>query len=605
MMRNSKKLLFFFMLFFAVQLYAQQGNYNHYLARQFVENNEFEKAAEYYAELFNQADGLQYYQEYYAVLKKIGNKENIEKLIKIAYKKSYNNPIYLIDLATFYQQQNKVTEAQKLYDKIIKDLPKNRTDILGIANYFEQSNLYEEAKKTYLKGKEILKSPYEFNLQVANLYLYQDNISGMVQAYLDEAPSQADNLEIIEKGLLKAINKNDKIKDEIEKSLYQRIGKDKTMLVYQDLLVWLYMQINDFDGAIIQAKSLDILRNENGNNIFMIANAALQQKDYNAAIKGFQYIVQKGNNNPWYYAASLSLINAQKEKITNQTNYTPTDLLKLKVDYLDFINTNVDNQMVYDATIDLATLEALYLHNTQDAIELLEELVNNPRLQATTAAKAKLNLGDYYIMENNPWDARLLYTQVEKDQKGTALGEDAKFRNARLSYFKGDFEWSQTQLKIIKANTTELISNDAINLSVFILDNLNTDETDEILLAFSRAQLLEFQNKLDAAKDSFELLLLQAKNSSLIDDIYFEKYKIAKKQQNYSEALEYLLNIEKQFPTDILADDAIFYAAELYQNFLNDNHKAQSYYEKIILEYKDSTFVIEARKRYRLLRGDT
>lgn len=603
-MQNPKRLLFFLMLFFAVQLYAQQGNYNHYLARQFVENKEFEKAAEYYADLFNQADGLQYYKEYYAVLNKIGNKENIEKLIKAAYKKSYNNPIYLIDLGIFYQQQNNRTEAEKIYTKIIKDLPKNKFDILGISNYFEQSNLFEEAKKTYLKGKEILKSPYEFNLQIANLYLYQDNISGMVQAYLDEAPSQADNLEIIENGLLKAINKNDKIKDEIEKSLYQRIGKDKTMLVYQDLLVWLYMQINDFEGAIIQAKSLDILRNENGNNIFVIANAALQQKDYNAAIKGFQYIVQKGNNNPWYYAASLSLINAQKEKITNQTNYTQTDLLKLKVDYLDFINSNADNQMVYNATIDLASLEALYLHNTQDAIELLEELVKNPRLQATTIATAKLNLGDYYIMENNPWDARLLYTQVEKDQKGTALGEEAKFRNARLSYFKGDFEWAQTQLKIIKANTTELISNDAIDLSVFILDNLNTDETDEILLAFSRANLLEFQNKLDAAKDSFALLLQHASNSSLIDDIYFEQYKIAKKQQKYSEALEYLLKIEKQYPTDILADDAIFYAAELYQNFLNDNLKAQNYYEKIILEYKDSTFVIEARKRYRLLRGD-
>lgn len=603
-MQNPKRLLFFLMLFFAVQLYAQQGNYNHYLARQFVENKEFEKAAEYYADLFNQADGLQYYKEYYAVLNKIGNKENIEKLIKAAYKKSYNNPIYLIDLGIFYQQQNNRTEAEKIYTKIIKDLPKNKFDILGISNYFEQSNLFEEAKKTYLKGKEILKSPYEFNLQIANLYLYQDNISGMVQAYLDEAPSQADNLEIIENGLLKAINKNDKIKDEIEKSLYQRIGKDKTMLVYQDLLVWLYMQINDFEGAIIQAKSLDILRNENGNNIFVIANAALQQKDYNAAIKGFQYIVQKGNNNPWYYAASLSLINAQKEKITNQTNYTQTDLLKLKVDYLDFINSNADNQMVYNATIDLASLEALYLHNTQDAIELLEELVKNPRLQATTIATAKLNLGDYYIMENNPWDARLLYTQVEKDQKGTALGEEAKFRNARLSYFKGDFEWAQTQLKIIKANTTELISNDAIDLSVFILDNLNTDDTDEILLAFSRANLLEFQNKLDAAKDSFALLLQHASNSSLIDDIYFEQYKIAKKQQKYSEALEYLLKIEKQYPTDILADDAIFYAAELYQNFLNDNLKAQNYYEKIILEYKDSTFVIEARKRYRLLRGD-
>ena len=198
----------------------------------------------------------------------------------------------------------------------------------------------------------------------------------------------------------------------------------------------------------------------------------------------------------------------------------------------------------------------------------------------------------------------MLYTQVEKAEKGNPLGEEAKFRNAKLAYYKGDFEWAQTQLKIIKASTTELISNDAIDLSVFILDNLNTDDTDFALLKFSKADLLRYQNKVADAEDTLNDILKNYPSTALQDDILYLKYKIEKDKQQYDKAASYLQKIVDEYGTDILADNALFYLGDLYQMYLKDDEKAKAYYEKIILDYKDSTFSIEARKRYRKLRGD-
>jgi len=199
----------------------------------------------------------------------------------------------------------------------------------------------------------------------------------------------------------------------------------------------------------------------------------------------------------------------------------------------------------------------------------------------------------------------LLYTQVEKNEKGNPLGEEAKFRNAKLAYYNGDFGWAQTQLKIIKANSSEFISNDAIDLSVFILDNLNTDDTDAALLKFAKADLLRYQNKLDEAEDTLNNILHYFPQTALQDDILFLKYNIEKDRQHYEKAASYLEKIIENYSEDILADNALFYLGDLYQNYLKDDEKAKSYYEKIILMYKDSTFSIEARKRYRKLRGDS
>jgi tetratricopeptide (TPR) repeat protein len=426
----------------------------------------------------------------------------------------------------------------------------------------------------------------------------------MINAYLNEAPFQANDLTPIENGL-QAVLTEEKLKDALEKELLKRVQATKSEYAYQDLLVWLYMQRNDFDGAILQAKSLDMMRREDGENVLRISRTAAIQKDYDAAAKGYQYIIDKGPQFSSYVTANLELINVKRDKIVNSPNYTREQLLSLKKTYQDFIKNFNNEYTVTTATLELAQLEALYMHDIDSAIALLIPITENNRMAKDVLSKAKLYLGDYYIINDQPWESLLLYTQVEKNEKGNPLGEEAKFRNAKLAYYKGDFGWAQTQLKIIKANTTEYISNDAIDLSVFILDNLNTDDTDFALLKFAKADLLRYQNKLDEAEDTLNFILQYYPQTALQDDILFLKYNIEKDRQHYDKAASYLQKIVDNYGDDILADNALFYLGDLYQFYLKEEEKAKNYYEKIIVEYKDSTFSIEARKRYRKLRGDT
>lgn len=597
-----KKTLLLISLFISILSFAQDGNYDEFLARQFLQNGEYEKAAAYYKDLY-EANPSTYYNDYLSLLIQLTDYEKAEKVIKAQYKQAENNPIYLMDLADIYLKQNKEDEAQKQFNKVIKELKADKNNIKQIAQKFIQLKQIELAQKTYLKAKELFKDNNAFNLEIASLLFLKNEIDGMIQAYLNEAALQPDNLSLIETGLQKIFTE-EKNKDLLEKELLKRTQTHKRALVYLDLLIWLYMQRNDFDAAVLQAKSLDLLRNEDGGNVLRIARTAAIQQDFDAAIKGYQYVINKGPSFEWYVTANLELINVQRDKIVNSPNYTKEQLLSLKKTYQDFILNFKNEYTTTNAIIELAQLEALYIHEIDTAIQLLLPIVENNYIAKNLLAKAKLNLGDYYIIDNQAWESLLLYTQVEKSEKGNPLGEEAKYKNAKLSYYKGDFEWAQTQLKIIKANTSEFISNDAIDLSVFILDNLNTDDTDFALLLFAKADLLRFQNKLNAAEDTLNKIIAFYPSTALIDDILYMKYKIEKDRQHYEKAAAYLEEIVAQHSDDLLADNALFYLGDLYQKYLKDEEKAKTYYEKIILDFKDSTFTIEARKRYRKLRGD-
>lgn len=597
-----KKLIFIVFLFTGLFATAQDGNYDEFLARQFLQNGEFAKAAEYYEGLFKQ-NPAEYYDDYLDILVQLKDFEKAEKAIKTLYKNSGNNPVYLLDLGDLYLKQNKEADAEKQFNKTIKELKQDRYLIGQIAMKFIQLKQLDFAQRTYEKGKELLKDKNAYNLEIAHLFFLKNDLTGMINAYLNEAPYQANNLTLIENGLQKAMT-DEKSKDALEKELLKRTQSAKNDFVYQDLLVWLYMQHNDFDGAILQAKSLDLLRGEDGENVLRIAKTAAIQKDFDAAIKGYQYVIDKGARFPWFVNANLEIINVKRDKIVNSPNYTKAQLLSLKQSYQDFIKSYNSEYTAINATLELAQLEALYLHEIDTAITMLTPITENNRVAKDLLAKAKLYLGDFYLIDEQPWESLLLYTQVEKAEKGNPLGEEAKFRNAKLAYYKGDFEWAQTQLKIIKASTTELISNDAIDLSVFILDNLNTDDTDFALLKFSKADLLRYQNKLADAEDTLNDILKNYPSTALQDDILYLKYKIEKDKQQYDKAANYLQKIVDEYGTDILADNALFYLGDLYQIYMKDDEKAKAYYEKIILDYKDSTFSIEARKRYRKLRGD-
>ncbi|MCB0642613.1 MAG: tetratricopeptide repeat protein, partial [Phaeodactylibacter sp.] len=253
---------------------------------------------------------------------------------------------------------------------------------------------------------------------------------------------------------------------------------------------------------------------------------------------------------------------------------------------------------------ELAELEAFYLNDLDEAIRLLQGLIEFPNLNPDLIAHAKLSLADFYLMKGDIWESTLLYSQVDKAYKDDILGHEARFRNARLSYFNGDFEWAQAQFEVLKASTSKLIANDALDLSVFIMDNLGLDTTANSLKLYSEAELLTFQNRFDEAFEKLDSLRTLYPEHSLKDDVLYAEAQIHLKKREYVEAAALFEKIITDHKEEIRADNALFELAELYENQLNDKEKAKSLYETLFIDFSGSTFAVEARKRFRRLRGD-
>ena len=335
----------------------------------------------------------------------------------------------------------------------------------------------------------------------------------------------------------------------------------------------------------------------------MAANA-VEQKQFDAAIDAYEYIQTKGDENRFYQLAQSGAIDARKQKITQNLNYTTNDLLTLKKDYTIFINQYGKTAETVRSIEALAALEAYYLHDIDTAIQLMEEAIALPGLKSKVKNELKLVLGDYYVLYGDVWEATLLYAQVDKAERDSPLGEDARYRNAKLSYYKGEFEWAQAQLSILKGATTELIANNALELSVFILDNLGLDSTTNTMQLFASADLLHIQNKDEQALTKLDELLTAYPGHALTDDIYLKQANILIENKQFEEAIDKLKLITEFYGEDILADNALFLLGDIYQNYLKLPEQAMAYYKLIITDYSDSVLLVEARKRFRFLRGD-
>jgi tetratricopeptide (TPR) repeat protein len=278
-------------------------------------------------------------------------------------------------------------------------------------------------------------------------------------------------------------------------------------------------------------------------------------------------------------------------------------LQQVEREYEQFLDEIGRNKRTAPIVAELADLEAFYLKNLDKAIALLEELVGFPMVDKETQSRAKLSLGDFYLIKGERWDATLLYSQVDKLYKDDALGHEARFKNAKLSYFFGDFDWSKTQFDVLKASTSKLISNDAIDMSVFILDNTQ-DSITEPLEVYAAAELLVFQNRFDEAFTKLDSLKEAFPKHSLDDDVYYLKAQIYKKQRDYPKAITAFEKILAEYKEEIRADNALFEMAEIYETRLDQKDKAKELYEKLFTDFTDSSLAVEARKRFRILRGD-
>ncbi|WP_419699865.1 tetratricopeptide repeat protein [Mucilaginibacter sp. NFX135] len=581
------------------RLFAQDNDLQ--LAKQYATNGEPQKALEIYQKLYKQ-NNEGYYSYYVNTLLSLKKFDEAESVVKKLVRKHPNEHQYQITLGTVYTQQGNLSKADVIYDDLIKNLPADRNEISMLAGQFYQSSNLDYAIKIFQQGRKMLNNNEAFTYELINLYRFKRDKVNLTEEYLNFLPANPNFISQAENAF-STIYEGDPDYNMLKSNLLRRIQKDPQQTIYAELLTWQFMQQKEFDQALNQALALSRRQNDDGTNIFELCRTLNSNEAYDAAIRGYEYIISKGKTSPMYIPAKIELINTKNLKVTSG-KYLPADLTSLEQDYTDLITEFGRNNSTVFAMQKLANLQAFKLHKLNEAQKLLEDAVNIPNIRPELLASCKLDLGDIYLINKQPWEATLLYSQVEKDFPNTDINQDAKFRNAKLAYYTGDFTWAKGQLNVLKAATSQLIANDALNLQLLINDNTAADSVGNALKIYARADLLIFAEQPDKAVMTLDSIDKKFPNNSLSDDILMSKSRILIQQKNYAAAVPLLKKIADDHPNDLWADDAVFMLGDIYENRLDDKASAKIWYEKIVKNYPGSLWINEARKRFRLLRGD-
>lgn len=584
-------------------LVSAQGLNNLDLARQYESTGEFDKAAVYYEKQYN-IDPFGTYEPYLKCLKQIKDYKEAEKLIKKQAKRGAGAGKYNVDLGLLYEMEGDTDKAKKQFETAIKNLHPDAGDIYAVANTFIMNGKPDLALETFLKGRSLVPDN-NFGFDIAELYGRKGETQKMIDEYLDIMTEntlfQANVQSVLQYKLSQDSDSN--LANLLRLSLLRKIQREPSQLIYNEFLYWLFMQEKDFESALIQAKALDKKTGDTGNRIYSLGEICISNQAWTVAEKCFDYIVAKGSNHPLYIRAKIAMLSAAFEK-TTESHYTQAELLTLEKQFTEALQALGKNSITAPLMVQQAQLEAFYLDKVAEGRKILEEVIAMPALSSNYIAEVKLALGDIMILDGDLWEASLTYSQVDKDFKHDAIGREAKFRNARLSYYLGEFEWAEAQLNVLKQATSQLISNDALDLALLISDNIGDDSITEPLQIYSRAELLAFQHKNDLALQTLDSILVLYPGRKITANVWFKKAGIYITKGDFDSAITLYSDIVKNYADGVLADDALFRIGTIYENNLKDIEKAKSTYEQFIDKYPSSVFIAEARRHYRLLRGD-
>jgi tetratricopeptide (TPR) repeat protein len=594
-----KYLVFLLAFIICSQFYGFSQNNDAQLALKYYQNKEFEKSAQLYEKLYKQ-NGYKNYRDYYLrSLSELKEFDTAEKFLKKEVKKNKNDFYLIIDLGMIYQNTNRLKEANTEFDKVLEIVKQNKNNVIASASAFMGYRQYDYAEKTYLAG--VKNTNYDYSMELGNLFYVQRDYSKMMNYYLDYLEKNPQNLNIIQSRLqyVMANDIDQSIDDIVESIVMEKIQKKPNIEVYTQLIIWQYTQTGRFRLALNQLFASDKRNKNSEKDILNYGIILYENLEFDMALEAFNYIIAKGRDNAYYTLAYIERLNVHYTITLSQAKPSVeelTDLKKQLEEALKILPRKESFKIIYS----LINLEAFYLNNFENAISLATNSIDENRFSAEQLLNLKLLLADIYFLSENTWDAILTYAQVEKSAIERPIGHEARFRKAKLAYYTGQFKWAQAQLDVLKASTSKLIANDAMELSMFIADNYNLDTTETTMQIFARADFYIFSKQFERAFASLDSIIELFPNHGLIDDVLYRKGEIYEAIGDYEQASSFYNQVATTYFYDILADNALFKYA-VCQEKLRHFDTAQEAYLKLIKNYPGSIFTVEARKNLRRL----
>lgn len=581
-----------------------QRQVNEQLARSFYNNKEYDKAAELYNQLYSKYNYYHYFSQYIECLLFLENYEEAEKSLKSFIKRdnTTNKWKAQINLAYVYHKNGETEKADKYLKRMIGDLPEDRNVFSQVANTLRSKDFDEYAIILYDRGSAISSMNYKFYMEKALAYQSMMNFEKATENYLLHLETEPDDYEIIKSRLSFMIryDMDGSVTDVMRMALLKKTQENPEEIMFAELVVWFALQMKDYEIALNQEIALDRRLNDREYDIIYLARISRDNEQYDVAAKAYDYLIKKSKEGAFYSEAVVGLTEVEYKKVETLNS-------DISMEWYSDFEKRIDNECVElginDKIIPLliirAEILAFKLDDNEKAITLLNDALTL-NLSKLNKAKLKMKLADIYLFKEEVWEATLLYSQIDKSMKEEPIGHEARFKNAQLRYYIGEFDWALSVLNILKSATSKLIANDAMTLSLVISDNLEYDTL--ALQRLAKADFYIYQKRYELASRMLDSINVYNPNEVSMPYLLMRKAHIANECNDYQLADSLYKRVYQGYADSYLADDALLKDAVLLEKYLDRKAEAMECYAKLIDDYTASVYVAQARNAYRRLR---
>jgi tetratricopeptide (TPR) repeat protein len=582
------------LLIWSLNLSAQNVS----LAMNYVEQGEYEKAKSIYKKLYEQNPRNQDYLiglgDVYVQLKEF---DKVEELFKSYLGTTTRYPNIMVELGQIYQIKQDTLQAKEWYRKAIDVVKKRSTFAYATGRAFQKYNLLDRAIETY-EIAHAEQPRINYSMELARLYGEKGNQKLMFDNYINLIVKNQKYFEVIQRYLSEYISNDAQSESNLilKRLLLQKLQESPNIL-YNQILSWVFVQEQSFRNSLTQEKAIfKRTQLKDFGRLFDLAAISVEANDYEVAQDIYDFIVEESLNREITLEAvenQMQLRLLRRDKPTEISR----DFLK-KFELYGFNAQTLGLQLLY------AEFLAFNLNQWENANQILEDALEI-ETNKFEEAQIQMLLADILVAQEQYNQALVKYTLVSKQLKNTPLAQEAKYKTAMASYYKGDFSWALTQLNVLKRATTQTIANDALEMALFIKQGKSdVDSTQQALKNIAKADLMVYQSKPKDALSQLDSLITDADNFHIIDQALYKKAKILERLKRYQEAATQYTQIIEQYSESIVVDNALYKLAQLQIDVLGKPEDAQQNLELLIFNHQDSIFFVEARKLYRKLREE-
>lgn len=589
--------LFYFLLiffFFGFSGYSQSEQ----LAKNYFDRGEFKKAENIYEKLFaREPNNSSFFYGLIATYQQLEKYSEAEKLLQDRINNTANAPHYLVELGHNYELQQKNEQAEQFYREALRAIESRPNFAFSIARTFEKYSKLDHAVSAYELGMK-MNSDAEYNIQLARLYGEQGQIEKMFSNYIDVLGSNPNLLPGVSRIYGQFITDDPANEANVifRRLLLKRLQEDQNIL-YNEMLSWLFVQQKEFQKAFQQEKAIYRRGQQGLGSILRLTVMAREEGQPETAIELLDFVIAETPSEELKLQAHQLRLNILQETLPKE-KYS-----EIESAYTVLFETYGSAPNTLSLYIDYSNFLAFKQGKIAEAEAVLKQFFERD-LKKLEEAALKMALADILVLDEKFNQALIYYTQVQNLVENDVIAQMARFKVAKTSYYKGDFEWANIQLDVLKSATSQLIANDAMELSLLISENSLEDSTQTALKKYARADLLAFQERNGNAIKVLDSVLTQHKGEKIEDDALLKQARLYEEMGEFEKAENNYLSIVEHYKNGVLGDNAHFYLAELYAGKLEKPEKAQEFYEKIIFNYADSIYFVDARKKFRRLRGD-